>query len=106
MSEAKGHTGSPVPENPNAYVRQAEGRAYGTADQVAPGRDAAATQLMRPKPQTAREIHIKPVGHGFIVQVDCQTIVIESVNKLIGLLSVYLTNPAETEDRYCNGTLL
>lgn len=59
-----------------------------------------------PRPQGAREIHIRPVNHGYIVQIDCQTIAIESANKLIGLLGAYLTEPLQTEMRYNNGTLL
>lgn len=47
-----------------------------------------------------RDITIKPVLNGFICQVGCQTIVIESKQTLVWMLSAYLDSPEQTEAQF------
>lgn len=57
-----------------------------------------------------REIIIRPVLNGFVVQVGCQTVVFDSPAKLVEELTNYLQHPKETEENYrrlsCNRDLL
>ena len=59
---------------------------------------AAATQ--------AREINIRPLNHGYVVNIGCQTFAIESVDKLVSNLEKYLNSPIETEKEWFSGNLL
>ena len=54
----------------------------------------------------AREINIRPLNHGYVVNVGCQTFAIESVEKLISNLEKYLHSPIETEKEWFSGNLL
>jgi len=47
-----------------------------------------------------REVTIKPVLNGFVVQVGCQAVVFESKMNLILELSKYLDDPYKIEKRY------
>lgn len=53
-----------------------------------------------------RKIQITQEDHGYIVTVGCQTIALESLDKLILKLSEYLREPAATETKYNNKELL
>ena len=54
----------------------------------------------------AREINIRPLHHGYVVNIGCQTFAIESVEKLILNLEKYLNSPIETEKEWFSGNLL
>ncbi len=52
-----------------------------------------------------REISIKQVNYGYIVNVGCHTFAIESVAKLSDMLNKYLLQPNVTEKLWYDGTL-
>ena len=54
----------------------------------------------------AREINIRPLNHGYVVNIGCQTFAIESIEKLISNLEKYLNSPIETEKKWFSGNLL
>lgn len=58
-----------------------------------------------PGKQKAREIHIKPVDHGYIVTVGCQTLAIEKIETLTEKLQEYLSAPTEVETAQLQGKL-
>ena len=47
-----------------------------------------------------REIKIKPLSSGFMVTVGCQSIAVETVDKLTRMLNLYLTNPSDFESKW------
>ena len=53
-----------------------------------------------------REINIRPLNHGYVVNIGCQTFAIESIKKLISNLEKYLNSPIETEKEWFSGNLL
>ena len=63
-----------------------------------------------PQPLTsasqAREINIRPLNHGYVVNIGCQTFAIESVEKLVSNLEKYLNSPIEIEKEWFSGNLL
>jgi hypothetical protein len=64
-------------------------------------------QPMAPSRQQAiRPINIRQLNHGYMVEVGCQTVAIETATKLIALLSSYILQPESTEELYVNGKLL
>ena len=44
-----------------------------------------------------REINIKPLSSGFLVNVGCQTVAVETVETLVSNLTAYLNNPMAFE---------
>lgn len=54
----------------------------------------------------AREINIRPLNYGYVVNIGCQTFAIESIEKLIINLETYLKNPNGTEKEWFSGNLL
>lgn len=52
-----------------------------------------------------REICIKQVDYGYVVNVGCHTFAIESVDRLNELLNKYLLQPNATEKLWYDGTL-
>ena len=52
-----------------------------------------------------REIHIKPVLNGFIVNIGCQSVVFDSRSKLLAELGRYLENPRGLEVEYRKNAL-
>ena len=58
-----------------------------------------------PGPAT-RNINIRALHHGYVVEVGCQQVAIESVDKLLKALESYLKDPVETERLYSNRELL
>ncbi len=59
-----------------------------------------------PNENQIRQINIEQLNHGYLVRVGCQTVAIENSGKLIQMLSAYISNPAETEKKYYEKTLL
>lgn len=51
-----------------------------------------------------REINIRPLNHGFIVTVGCQTLAIETAETLVEKLTAYLKDPYATEIAQLSGT--
>ena len=54
----------------------------------------------------AREINIRPLNYGYVVNIGCQMFAIESVEKLISNLEKYLNSPNESEKEWFSGNLL
>lgn len=52
-----------------------------------------------------REIKIRPVLNGFLVEVGCQSIVLDSVAKLSAEVSRYYTNPDAIELEYTRNAI-
>jgi hypothetical protein len=57
-------------------------------------------------PRKIRRIVITEIDHGYMVEVGCQHMAIESRSKLITLLSTYILDPAGTEKLFLEGKLL
>lgn len=53
-----------------------------------------------------REINIQPIDFGYIVRVGCQTVAVETKEKLISKLTEYINDPVAAEKDYYNGKLL
>jgi hypothetical protein len=53
-----------------------------------------------------RQILIRQLNHGYIVEVGCQVLAIESASKLISLFAEYVNNPVATEAKHRSGKLL
>ncbi len=47
-----------------------------------------------------RDVKIKAVMNGYIVKVDCQTLVFDSLKKLLKALKKYYKDPEKTEARF------
>jgi len=52
-----------------------------------------------------RDIKIKPVLNGFIVECGCQTLVCEDVDKLTKEINTYFKNPDEVESEWINNSI-
>lgn len=52
-----------------------------------------------------RSITIKAVLNGFIVQCGCQTLVVDSVDKLVLGIKAYLENPEVVEKEWLNNSI-
>lgn len=52
-----------------------------------------------------RPLSIRQLSHGYIVEVGCQTLAIESASTLIAKLSEYILNPNSTEQKHKEGKL-
>lgn len=52
-----------------------------------------------------RQIGIRQLNHGYIIDVGCQTFAIEKPSDLIAKLSEYINAPAETEKKWQEGKL-
>lgn len=53
-----------------------------------------------------KPIKIKQIDNGYIVQVGCKKIAISKQKDLIRLLTQYIENPNETEQKYNDGKLI
>lgn len=53
-----------------------------------------------------RTINIRQLNHGYVVEVGCQTLAIESATKLVALFTEYVLNPIATEQKYREGKLV
>ncbi len=51
-----------------------------------------------------REINIKPLSSGYLVNVGCQSVAVETTEKLIKAISEYLTNPVDYESKWNKNT--
>lgn len=70
------------------------------------GQSVDLAQPMAPTPSnTIREISIRQLSHGYMVQVGCQTFAIETPSALITKLSEYILNPTATERKWDKGVL-
>jgi hypothetical protein len=47
-----------------------------------------------------RGISINPLSSGYMVKVGCQSVAVESTERLIDMLSKYLTDPADFERKW------
>lgn len=47
-----------------------------------------------------RGVSINPLSSGYMVKVGCQSVAVESTERLIDMLSKYLTDPAEFERKW------
>jgi hypothetical protein len=47
-----------------------------------------------------RGISINPLNSGYMVKVGCQSVAVESTEKLIDMLNKYLTDPADFEKKW------
>jgi hypothetical protein len=54
----------------------------------------------RRKPEKLRDIRIKEIDAGYIVEIGCQTFAIESKGSLISKLSAYINDPKSVEDAW------
>jgi hypothetical protein len=66
-------------------------------------------EVMAPRPieeNNIRTISIRQLNHGYVVEVGCQTLAIESSSKLIALFAEYVANPQATEQKYREGKLI
>lgn len=62
--------------------------------------DLCCEPIAKTESDRIKSTSIKQVDNGYIITVGCKTFVIESLDKLIKLLTVYLTNPDTTEDMW------
>lgn len=56
-----------------------------------------------PTISTAKTVIIEPLNHGYSVKVGCQTLAIETPEKLTKHLLAYLKNPADVEKKFLAG---
>lgn len=70
-----------------------------------PQQDCLAQPMAPTLSNTIREIGIRQLSHGYMVQVGCQTLAIETPSGLIAKLSEYILNPAATERKWDEGKL-
>lgn len=56
-------------------------------------------------PTRAREIHIRPLNRGFVVNVDCHAFAFEDLEKMLTNISLYLRNPKKVEEMWFKGQL-
>ncbi len=68
-------------------------------NEMATGRDvyAEAGPIISRDP---KQVNIESLSHGFIVTIGCQKFAVESVDKLVKNLAIYLKNPSDTEDKW------
>ena len=52
-----------------------------------------------------REIHIRPLNRGFVVNVDCHAFAFEDLEKMLTNISLYLRNPKKVEEMWFKGQL-
>ncbi len=71
---------------------------------IRPMNDEGALRPGRPEPQPictvepmTKEVRIRPLNHGYVVEVGCQSFAIESADKLTALINQYLKDPVEVE---------
>lgn len=55
---------------------------------------------------TIRNVTIKQLNYGYIVDVGCHKFAFESAEKLVRYLADYLKNPNKTENEWFSGTLI
>lgn len=65
-------------------------------------------ELARPKEPREyprHEIRVNPMDHGYLVQVGCKSFAIESKDKLLTYLAMYIDSPEATTKKYMEGKL-
>lgn len=58
------------------------------------------------KPNAMRDLSIREVNRGFIVQAGCHTFAISTAKELTQLVTEYINDPSGTEKRWFDGTLM
>ena len=66
----------------------------------------APTPRNEPFHNAIREVNIKQLNHGYIVQAGCQQFAIETSEKLLSALADYMKDPQGTENAWFDGKLL
>lgn len=79
----------------NYHFQRQEGVSGNTVEPAAP----------IPSPNRARTLSIQQLDHGYLVNVGCQSIAIES-KKLVANLAAYLNDPGAIEKKFMAGELL
>ena len=87
-----------VPDNAAYHTRQYEQPTYLADMQEGISSEEEAYPDNRAKP--LRPIEIEPISSGFLVRVGCQRIAIETPDKLIYMLTKYLTDPTKFESEW------
>jgi len=49
---------------------------------------------------SVRSINIEPLSSGYVVKVGCQTVAVETSEKLVKMLGIYLDNPSDFERKW------
>jgi len=57
------------------------------------------------QPNAIKQITIRQLNHGYIVDVGCHTFAIEGATNLISKLAEYITEPIKTEEKWFAGKL-
>jgi hypothetical protein len=52
-----------------------------------------------------RDINIRQLDHGYVVEIGCQVFAVESESTLIAKLSEYILSPGATEEKWAEGKL-
>lgn len=52
-----------------------------------------------------RDINIRQLDHGYVVEIGCQVFAVESASTLIAKFSEYILSPSETEEKWAEGKL-
>lgn len=63
----------------------------------------------RPTPEYGNQMRpfgVEPLDYGFIINVGCQRVAVESKDDLIKYLTEYIKDPAKTEEKYYKSELL
>jgi hypothetical protein len=93
----------PQSENPNYGGELSAGN---TNDLVGYDSPRAEAEMPAPKSSTMRELNIREVNRGFIVQAGCHTFAISTAKELTRLVTEYINDPSETERKWFEGKLM
>lgn len=85
---------------------QSLGSTHYAARPSAPLADTQAGIMSPVQENHIRCISIRQLNHGYVVEVGCQTLAIESSSKLIALFAEYVADPFATEQKYREGKLI
>jgi hypothetical protein len=94
---------------PEQNLQATTGNGRDTYGQEEPAPRRYAEEVMAPtrpiEDNNIRQIGIRQLSHGYVVEIDCQTFAIESASTLIAKLSEYILNPNATEQKHKEGKL-
>jgi hypothetical protein len=82
--------------------------ATGNGAQVPNGRPMAIndiTPIQAPLKRKVRDIKIRQLDHGYVVEIGCQEFAVEYASTLIAKFSEYILSPGETEEKWAEGKL-
>jgi len=81
-----------------------------TSDEKMPAREynglRAAVDVGIPSNSELRGISINPLSSGYMVKVGCQSVAVESTEKLIDMLNKYLTDPDDFERKWYSNNVI